>query len=88
MRVFRTGLLLISLAATAGAQSGGPTGDVLPFRATETTLANGLKVIIVPTGFPNLIGIQIPVQTGARNETEPGTSGYGQPPSWPTLRLR
>jgi zinc protease len=51
-------------------------GDVLPFRATERTLPNGLKIIIVPTGFPNLVSVQIPVQTGSRNEVEPGKSGY------------
>src|SRR2546428_7319916 len=50
--------------------------DILPFRATETTLANGLRVIVVPTGFPNLVGVQIPVQTGSRNEIEPGKSGF------------
>ena len=50
--------------------------DVLPFAATETMLPNGLKVIIVPTGFPNLVSIQIPVQTGSRNEVEPGKSGF------------
>ncbi|HWL38913.1 MAG TPA: insulinase family protein [Gemmatimonadaceae bacterium] len=52
------------------------SSDVLPFRATETTLANGLKVIVVPTGFPNIVSIQIPVQTGSRNEVEPGKSGF------------
>jgi zinc protease len=51
-------------------------GDVLPFNVTERTLPNGLKVIVVPTGFPNLVTIQIPVQTGSRNEVEPGKSGY------------
>ncbi|HEX6178578.1 MAG TPA: insulinase family protein, partial [Thermoanaerobaculia bacterium] len=50
--------------------------DVLPFKATEVTLANGLKVIVVPTGFPNIVSIQIPVQTGSRNEVEPGKSGF------------
>src|SRR4051812_48701317 len=54
-----------------------PSGrDILPFAATERTLANGLKVIVVPTGFPNLVSIQIPVQTGSRNEVEPGKSGF------------
>jgi zinc protease len=53
-----------------------PSNDVLPFKATETTLSNGLKVIVVPTGFPNLVSIQIPVQTGSRNEVEPGKSGF------------
>ncbi|HZK77679.1 MAG TPA: insulinase family protein, partial [Gemmatimonadaceae bacterium] len=50
--------------------------DILPFKATERTLANGLKVIIVPTGFPNIVSIQVPVQTGSRNEVEPGKSGF------------
>jgi zinc protease len=50
--------------------------DLLPFKATERTLANGLKVIVVPTGFPNIVSIQIPVQTGSRNEVEPGKSGF------------
>src|ERR1700674_4840563 len=58
----------VLFAAMASAQ----TPDVLPFRATETTLANGLKVIVVPTGFPNLVSIQIPVQAGSRKEGEPG----------------
>ena len=38
--------------------------DVLPFQATEKLLPNGLKVIVVPTGFPNIVSLQIPVQTG------------------------
>jgi zinc protease len=50
--------------------------DILPFQAHERTLANGLKVIVVPTGFPNIVSIQIPVQTGSRNEVEPGKSGF------------
>ncbi|WP_229491020.1 M16 family metallopeptidase [Pseudoduganella namucuonensis] len=50
--------------------------DLLPFKATEKTLANGLKIIVVPTGFPNIVSVQIPVQTGSRNEVEPGKSGF------------
>jgi len=53
-----------------------PGADVLPFKATEKTLANGLTVIVVPTGFPNLVSVHIPVQTGSRNEVEPGKSGF------------
>lgn len=53
-----------------------PARDILPFKATETTLPNGLKVIVVPTGFPNIVSLQIPVQTGSRNEVEPGKSGF------------
>ena len=53
-----------------------PSPDILPFKATEATLPNGLRVIVVPTGFPNIVSIQIPVQTGSRNEVEPGKSGF------------
>jgi zinc protease len=62
----------------AAAQSAKPAAarDILPFKATETTLPNGLKVIVVPTGFPNIVSVQIPVQTGSRNEFEPGKSGF------------
>jgi zinc protease len=77
MRAWRAAALFSALGMTAmlSAQSPAPT-DVLPFRAVETTLANGLKVIVVPTGFPNLVSIQIPVQAGSRNEVEPGKSGF------------
>lgn len=30
------------------------SANLLPFQATEKRLANGLKVIVVPTGFPNI----------------------------------
>ena len=33
-------------------------------------------MIVVPTGFPNIVSLQIPVQTGSRNEVEPGKSGF------------
>ena len=59
-------------AATAKAAG----ADVLPFKAVEKTLPNGLKVIVVPTGFPNLVSVHITVQTGSRNEVEPGKSGF------------
>jgi zinc protease len=62
--------LLLPAAALAAA------GDVLPFPAAEKTLPNGLKVIVVPTGFPNIVALYIPVQTGSRNEIEPGKSGF------------
>jgi zinc protease len=75
----RFSLLLVLLVVTTPSISLRPHAapdDVLPFRATERTLPNGLKVIVVPTGFPNLVSVQIPVQTGSRNEVEPGKSGY------------
>jgi len=69
-------LLLPITAFAAAPAKKTPGNDILPFHATEKTLANGLKVIVVPTGFPNIVSLQIPVQTGSRNEIEPGKSGF------------
>src|SRR5580765_472522 len=69
-------IVTAGLAAQNAPRSTSASRDILPFTATERTLANGLKVIVVPTGFPNLVTLQIPVQTGSRNEVEPGKSGY------------
>jgi zinc protease len=42
----------------------------------QRDLENGLRVIIVPTDYPDIVTIQIPVQTGSRNEIEPGKTGF------------
>lgn len=39
-------------------------------------LENGLRVIVVPTDYPEVVTVQIPVQTGSRNEIEEGKSGF------------
>jgi len=39
-------------------------------------LGNGLRVIIVETDYPDIVTLHIPVQTGSRNEVEPGKSGF------------
>jgi zinc protease len=79
-KLISTAIALSALASSpalaAAAAPAKTTGDVLPFKATEKTLANGLKIIVVPTGLPNLVSVTIPVQTGSRNEVEPGKSGF------------
>ena len=52
------------------------SNDVVPFPAIEHTLPNGLRVLALNTGYPNLVSLQIPVQAGSRNEIEPGKSGF------------
>lgn len=68
--------VLLAVPAVAAPAAKAAAADVLPFKATEKLLPNGLKVIVVPTGFPNLVSVHIPVQTGSRNEVEPGKSGF------------
>ncbi|WP_242345701.1 M16 family metallopeptidase [Anaeromyxobacter terrae] len=72
-------LLSLAFAHAAPALAAPPAkepGDVLTFKAVERTLPNGLRVLVVPTGFPDLVSVQIPMQTGSRNEVEPGKSGF------------
>jgi zinc protease len=39
-------------------------------------LPNGLRVLVVKTDYPDVVSLQIPMQTGSRNEVEPGKSGF------------
>ena len=39
-------------------------------------LDNGLRVIVVPTDYPEVVSLQIPIQSGSRNEIEEGKSGF------------
>ncbi len=67
---------LLAASPVLAAAVPAPSRDLLPFMPVEKTLPNGLRVIVVPTGFPNIVSLQIPVQTGSRNEVEPGKSGF------------
>src|SRR5918911_270005 len=49
---------------------------VFPYKYTIDDLPNGLRLITVPTDYPNLVAFRAVVQTGSRNEVEPGKSGY------------
>jgi len=49
---------------------------IFPYKYEMKDLDNGLRVIVIPTDYPNLVSLQIPVMTGSRNEVEPGKSGF------------
>lgn len=51
-------------------------GDIFDIPYLMRDLDNGLRVIIVRTDYPDIVTLQIPVQTGSRNEVEPGKSGF------------
>lgn len=46
----------------------------MPYLMSE--LDNGLRVVIVPTDYPDIVDMQISVQVGSRNEVEKGKSGF------------
>lgn len=56
--------------------SGQSSRKVFPYNYAVTDLTNGLRIVTVPTDYPNLVSVHIVVQTGARNEVEPRKSGY------------
>jgi len=72
-RTLLAGSLAMSLAAPLAASESSRIFD-LPYQMRE--LDNGLRVIVVPTDTPGVVSLQIPVQTGSRNEVEKGKSGF------------
>ena len=73
MRLFQASLLLLSIVMplTTPAQN-----KIFPYKYFTDDLPNGLRVITVPTDYPNLVALYIAVDTGSRNEVEPGKSGF------------
>ncbi|MGD0200110.1 MAG: pitrilysin family protein [Bryobacteraceae bacterium] len=66
-------LLLVSALAALPA---GPAGKVFPYAYDQHDFPNGLRLITIPTDYPNVVSVFIVVQTGSRNEVEPGKSGF------------
>jgi zinc protease len=79
-RLITTSFMALALVA-CGQTSDSPEPDSasskifdMPYLMRD--LDNGLRVIVVPTDYPDIVTIQIPVQTGSRNEVEPGKTGF------------
>lgn len=81
--------LVSSDAATLLAQQSTPRGNsaqrqtpqaktrkAFAYDYTIDDMPNGLRLVTVPTDFPNIVALYIVVKTGSRNEVEPGKSGY------------
>jgi zinc protease len=66
-------LLLGCTALAAGAQ---PPQKIFPYDYVQEDLPNGLRLVTVPTDYPNIVAVYIVVQTGSRNEIEPGHTGF------------
>src|SRR3989454_4298363 len=67
-------LSVLCLASATAAQE--KENKLFPYSYALDDLDNGLRLVTVPTDFPNMIAVYIVVQTGSRNEVEPGKSGY------------
>src|ERR1700722_16345449 len=51
-------------------------GKIFPYPYTQEDLPNGLRLITIPTDYPNIVSLFIVVDAGSRNEVEPGKSGF------------
>ena len=69
--------LIVCLPFLALAQSKSPQSRKLfPYDYTIDDLPNGLRLVTVPTDYPNLVALYIVVQAGSRNEVEAGKTGF------------
>jgi zinc protease len=67
---------LLAVAALTATAFGAAPPKIFPYTFTQQDLPNGLRLIVVPTDFPNIVATYIVVQTGSRNEVEPGHTGF------------
>jgi zinc protease len=65
-------LPLPALALSKSTQS----HKLFPYDYTIDDLPNGLRLVTVPTDYPNLVALYIVVQAGSRNEVEAGKTGF------------
>src|ERR1019366_8266043 len=49
---------------------------IFPYAYVQEDLPNGLRLITIPTDYPNIVALYIVVSAGSRNEVEPGKSGF------------
>lgn len=74
MRTFT--VLALCLCLAAGADAAGKSTKIFPLPYDQHDLPNGLRLITIPTEFPNVVALYVVVQVGSRNEVEPGKSGF------------
>jgi len=74
MKKFLVLLTLVSFSTVIPAQQ--KETKLFTYNYAIDDLENGLRLVTVPTDFPNMVALYIIVQTGSRNEVEPGKSGY------------
>jgi zinc protease len=53
-----------------------PAQKIFPYAYAQDDLPNGLRLVTVPTDYPNIVALYIVVQAGSRNEIESGHTGF------------
>lgn len=66
-----TMLALLSCSQMATVDKG-----IFPYPSEVHDFPNGLRSVVIDSGYPNLVALYVVVQVGSRNEVEPGRSGF------------
>jgi zinc protease len=74
MKMLILAALLLALPLVGFAQQA--QRKLFPYQYTTDDFPNGLRLVTVPTDYPNLVSLYIVVAAGSRNEVEPGKSGF------------
>jgi zinc protease len=74
IKIFLALLCALSFVSSIAAQQS--SRKVFPYNYTVDDLPNGLRVVTVPTDYPNLVSLYTVVGAGSRNEVEANKSGY------------
>jgi zinc protease len=71
-------LATLTLLLAAGCSAPGDAADnqIFPYPYAIDDLENGLRLVTVSTGYPDVVALYIVVNVGSRNEVEPGRSGF------------
>jgi zinc protease len=68
-------LLFLAFLGWMLAQAAGST-KIFPYPYKIDDFPNGLRLVTIPTDYPNVVALYIVVQVGSRNEVEPGKTGF------------
>ena len=69
-------LLTVAVFYRSWAAGSGASGKIFPYAYSIDDLSNGLRLVTVPTDYPNMVAVYTVVRAGSRDEVEPGKSGY------------
>ena len=73
MRLSRVLPVFLLLAAVSCIYA---AGKIFPYPYVQEDLPNGLRLITIPTDYPNIVSLYIVVGAGSRNEVESGKTGF------------
>ena len=79
LRVIMTKVLatvIFLMLASCGTSNETAEDKIFPYPYAVNDLENGLRVVTVSTGYPDVVALYIVVNVGSRNEVEPGRSGF------------